>query len=392
MAPLARWTVLAALSVAGCGGGGSDPASPAAPPVQAATTAPTRSFIMGIHPLVNDWSDDDEVLTQIFLDSYAQTAAFSELMAHQPPEGVPWVELAADAPLTPEVQAALDRRVVLSQGRIYLGLSPLDGERAGLAPYWGDSALPPEWEDPAFDDPLVVSTYIAWCEDMIALFEPDYFGYAIEANMVALSGAAPDEFPALISMLTQTYDALKANHPDLPLFTTLQMDYTLLEPELQAAAIEQLLPINDMLAISTYPWFIPVLIGAHEPGELPIDWFQRFADLAPDKPLCISETAGAAADLNLPELGVSVPATENHQAGYVAFLLGEAERLDMEFVAWLTLNDMDNYLAGVEGLPPAVFELLSIFKDMGLHDEQGSCRSCLAIWDTVLARELVPGG
>jgi hypothetical protein len=390
MARSIGWMSLLAALASGCGGGsGGDPVSTAAPAAKAATAAPTRSFAMGLHPLIDRWSEDDQELFDIFQDTYAQTAAHSDLMGHQIPEGVPWVEVAAGDPLGASVQNSLERRVALSSGLMYLGLNPLNGDRDGLAPYWGPSVLPPEWEDPAFDDPLVVSTYIQFCEDMIALFEPDYFAYAIEPNMVAREGGAPDDFPALMSLLTQTYDALKLNHPDLLVFVTLQVDYTLLEPEGQADAIDQLLAISDMVAISTYPWFIPVLIGAQEPGELPLDWFERFADLAPEKPFCVAETAGAGADLDLPGLGLFVPATENHQAGYLAYMLGEAQRLDMEFVAWLTLNDLDNYLSDVPELPSEIFDLLSIFKDMGLHDEEGQCRSCLAIWDMVLARDLV---
>lgn len=386
---LARSSILLAAVACGGGGGGGG-GGPAAVVPQGAGGIAERAFFVSLHALPPDWSSDPDELHAIMTAAYAEFAAHSDLLSHQITAGVPWLALAAGQPLPADVESDLATRAALSPGPVYVGTSPLNAARDGLAPDAGLGALPPPWDALAFDDPLVVSNYVAWCRLLIERFAPEVFAYAIEPNMIALADKAPASYAALLSLLQQTYAALKLEYPALPLCLTVQIDYLVVEPVVQEDVLAELLLVSDLVAVSTYPWFVPTLVGALQPGELPPDWFDRVLALAPGKPFAIAETGGAAEDLDLPGLGLSVPASPLDQLAVLDLLLADAQRLGALFVAWLSLHDLDAFLASGAPVPPSEAEILSIFKDMGLIDELGEPRPSLALWDAWVAAPHVP--
>jgi hypothetical protein len=366
----------------------SVPAASHDPPPVLTGAPPHHGFRMGVNPFPHDWSDNPLEMLEIVTAAYDDANGHGDMIAHQIPDGVPWVELAAGEPLCPEVDEALDIRKDFSDVPIYLGLTPINGLRDGVAAYWGSSDLPPEWEDPAFDDPLVMETYVAWCRMMIERFEPEVLGFAVEPNMVALADKAPEKYPALRTLLERTYLALKTSHPDLPICVTLQIDYLVLEPDTQWQVLEDLLNFSDVVAVSTYPFFIPVLVGAIQPGEYPVDWLSRVADLAPQKPFMVSETGGAAEPVDIPSLGIHVPGTPAHQEGWIKFLLNQAELLNARWIVYYSVRDFDTYLSAAPGIPPDILDILTIFQDIGFVDERGVARPALAVWDHWLAQNV----
>ena len=130
----------------------------------------TRSFAMGFTP----WPSD---ATTAAVDlAYAQISAHGDLIAHHFDGGVPWPEALAGAPLPAAVEAELAARVAATPAghRVYLALSPLNGTRDGLAPYWNttpNDPLPPAWAARTFDDPDVIDAYANFCLALIDRFE-----------------------------------------------------------------------------------------------------------------------------------------------------------------------------------------------------------------------------
>ncbi len=77
---------------------------------------------------------------------------------------------------------------------------------------------------------------------MIDRFEPAYFAYGIEANMVA--HLAPEKWSAFVTLASEVYQNLKAGHPTLPIFLTFHADTYHASPGYQSPAIANVLPVD----------------------------------------------------------------------------------------------------------------------------------------------------
>jgi hypothetical protein len=297
-------------------------------------------------------------------------------------DGVPWDEARTGQPYAAGYQADLDRKArALPRGHVvYVAVTPIAFERDRLAPHRGEQGNQPlagPWQRRRFDDPEVVAAFSAHCERMLALFRPDYFAYAVEANMLA--SLAPRSWPAFVDFARQVYTRLKAAHPTLPVLLTLQADFFHAAPGPQAEAIAQVLPYTDLLAVSTYPF-----TQEPDPGRLRPDHFSALAALAPGKPFAVAETTWPAEDVTAP-YPRPIPASEARQAAYAERLLREADRLSAAFVNWFITRDYDDlWRTHLDRLPNA--SLLRLWKDTGLYAGDGRPRRALEVWRGALAR------
>jgi len=174
---------------------------------------------------------------------------------------------------------------------LYLAVTPLGPMRDGLALRRGagaDEALTPPWDGYGLDNPAVITAYTQHCINMIEHFHPDYFAYAIEANLLAYADSlnATDKWPAFVNLAAAVYPALKARYPDLPIFISLQVGTFHADVAAQSTTINQVLPYTDYMGISAYPY-----TETPDPADLPDDYFSQLTDLAPTKPVAIAETA-----------------------------------------------------------------------------------------------------
>src|SRR5262249_7623736 len=136
---------------------------------------------------------------------------------------------------------------------VYLAVTPLKLSRNDIAVYWGgDAAGANRWKRRALDDPETILAYTRFCRRMIRTFKPDYFAYGVEVNMLA--EANPRRFKQFEVLAKQTYETLKAENPDLPIFLTFQIDVYHKQRARQRPVITRLLPDSDFIAVSTYPY------------------------------------------------------------------------------------------------------------------------------------------
>jgi hypothetical protein len=235
----------------------------------------------------------------------------------------------------------------------------------------------PPWDTRSFDDPEVIAAFLNYCERMIATFSPDFFTYAIEANMLATQ--APELWPAFVRLAEAVYVRLEANYPDLPTFLTLQADFYHADPVGQSSAIGEILPFTDFIAVSTYPFSTEP-----DPRLIRSDHFTALAALAPAKPFAISETAWPAEDVTEP-YPVFIPADEENQRLYVERLLGEADALSAVFVNWFFTRDFDElWRSSLRFSDQAA--LVRLWKDTGLYAGDGRPRPALTPWRRWLER------
>jgi hypothetical protein len=317
------------------------------------------------------------------LDAWAVIATDADMAVLHFGDGVPWQE-ALDATAYPAAYwdtLQFKAAQVPASHVVYLAVSPLNSTRDGLAGYpdaTPGEPLPPPWNTYGFDSPQVIAAYIAHCENMIDLYDPDYFAYAIEANILRMT--SPTDWGDFVFLAEEVYTELKFRHPGLPVFITLQADTYHDAPGTQESAIAEILPYTDLVAVSGYPFMEPL----SDPTSLRADYFSALADLAPQKPFAVAETAWPAEDVTSPYPDY-IPASETTQETYLARLLWDCDNLNAVFVNWFFTRDYDEFWASdMQYMPEA--SLLRAWRDCGLYDGAGFSRPALQVWLDALAR------
>jgi hypothetical protein len=261
---------------------------------------------------------------------------------------------------------------------VYLAVTPLNFFRNGLALHRGangNETLTSPWDGYALDNPDVITAYVAHCENMISIFHPDYFAYAIEANMLYTQDSA--QWPAFVNLAQATYTAIKASHPDLPVFVSLQASFFHSDESGQTAAIQQILPYTDFITVSAYPY-----TSYADPANIPADFYTSVAALASDKPFAFAETAWPAENVTSP-YPVDITETPQRQQAYLQRLLADADSLHAKFINWFFTRDYDdfwnNYLSTDSNA-----NIIRLWKDTGLYDGAGNARPALTDWQAAL--------
>ncbi|MDC3962567.1 hypothetical protein KEG38_52605 [Polyangium jinanense] len=323
------------------------------------------------------------------LDVYDKLAQEGDLYAFHTLSGVPWVEAGQGLGLDGYGQSVKDawafqKAHIKPDHKIYLGLTPLDDSRSKMADYWGAQEhmpLPPPWDTYDFNAPEVKAAYLSFCETAIANYKPDFMGIGIEVNL--LKKNAPARWAAYVELQKSTYEALKISHPDLPVFVTLTgvdllEGWTDANHEGQMAALADILPYTDILAISLYPYMSKYLADS-----LPPTVFADLAALAPGKPIAIAESGYTAQVTTLAMAGITFHGSPEKQDNFVNLLVNEAQTLKMPFVVNFVVQDYDALWQKAGG-----GDLLTVWRDTGFFDENGAARPAMTTWRNALARPL----
>lgn len=402
-APLAITVVSCAVSAAPFACSSSDPvaASPdaaveAAPDVAAppdasctgdacvdAAPVPKRPFHLGFTPFPFDATA--EAVDKV----YEYLAKDADLYGFHMLGGVPWNEAGQGAGLAgwgSNIRATFtsQKSKVQPGHAIYLGLTPLNDARAGLADHWGDAEhmpLTPPWDTYTFDAPEVRAAYLKFCEEAVAHYAPDYLAIGIEVNL--LKKHSPQLWAGYVTLQRETYQALKAKHPTLPVFVTLTAvdlldGWTDSDPTAQAQALADVLPYSDYLALSFYPY-----MSKYTTGPLPKDTFDQLAARAGGKPIAVSETGYPAETFTMSSIPATFEGTPAKQDAWFAQLFAEAEARRFPFLVNFAARDYD---ALWEKMPDAGKELGLVWRDTGLWAADGTERPALTRWRAALAR------
>jgi glucose/arabinose dehydrogenase len=343
--------------------------------------AEVRHFRMGF----TDFPDD--LTTQGIISAAAIIRAEGDLSVQHFDDGIPWNAALTGAPYPATYTDELDGHASLipSGHRVFLAITPISVTRDGLAANRTNDAnqpLPAPWDGYAFDHPDVARAFLNHCLRMLDRFHADYVAFAIEVNLLLEN--RPDQWDALVRLLTQTYTDLKAARPTLPVFVTLFAEAFHRDVPRQREALAALLPFTDYIAVSSYPY----LSQSNLENGIPSDYFAALADLAPSKPFAVSETGWPAEDLTAPS-PVVVRSDPAAQRSYVERILSEGDARNAEFITWFLTRDFDTawetVYEGSASAPTARF-----FRDLGLFDGAGMARPGLTTWRQTFAREYVP--
>jgi hypothetical protein len=144
-------------------------------------------------------------------------------------------------------------------------------------------------------------------------------------------------------------------------------------------SFKKLMPYNDLVAVSYYPFFVP------EKDRLTaLDWMTEQFD-AFQKPYAVVETNDSAERLPLPQLKAVLEGTPEKQADYYGKLLGLAQKRQFAFVISFVHQDYDALWQKIESSSP---ELFKAWRDSGLVDENGKPRPALQVWKDYFALPL----
>ncbi len=339
----------------------------------------SRSFRMGFSVLPYGVSED--AMEYI----YDRLSVDSDIVNHHFDNGVPWVEALAGEEFPQALQQDWNfRRAKMHPSqKTYVSVTPISYQHNGLAAYRGaeaNMALPSPWNHYRFNDENVKTAYLNYCRRVIDFFKPDYFAMSIEANL--LFKMRPDYWPQYLELHEYIFRHLKAEYPDLPIFSTIAgapLVKGFLEDNdatMQRLAAMQLLEMSDYYAIAFYP---PQT--AFQDRPLPLASFEELFALS-TKPIIIAETGFSAKSVSGPtgQGSYLVSPDPVKQKLFVDALLSASGKWKAEFVIWFMLRDM----------PDSPSSLTDVaWKDSGLYDEAGNPRPALNSWREWLRKRVV---
>jgi hypothetical protein len=268
---------------------------------------------------------------------------------------------------------------------VLLSLGPLNTMRTGLAPYFGERdnlPLPDDFAGLPFDDPKVVASYVDFCQAAADATRPDWLCTAVEANI--LLHARPGLWPGFLRLMAAVHAALKASHPRLVQVISIAwghfeglVDGT--DRQAQAAGMAEAAAYCDMLGWSVYPHAqltLPVPLP-----ETALDGIAAFG-AATGRPCAVTE-CGFASRPNRFQPGITLPGSEELQAGFLRHLLDVADRDRLAFVVNWTSHDYPDLM---DDIPEAERKLASVWTWTGLVGPQGQDKAATPVWRATLAR------
>jgi hypothetical protein len=343
----------------------------------------TRPFHMGFTPFPPDSTEE----------AYNEMANFlrknGDIVA-QHMESVPWTEALSGAPFRENLTNSWRDRKKLTPpgGKVYVIVNP---GRGALADYWGASEhdpLPEEFKGKTFSDPLVKRAYLNYCRRAIEYFKPDVFGIGIEINEVLYN--TPDKFPALVELHQYVYKELKKDYPKLPIFASFTLHGLLdsrrsaADREKNLAAVKGLMPYNDLIGISFYPFFGNV----SDQVDRSFDWLDsQFKEF--HKPYAFAETGEAADKLTVQLDGHPwvIDGSPARQKAYYEKLLAFAGSHDTKFIISFLSKDYDELWKKIAKDTIPVFQA---WQDNGMVDEKGIVRPAYGVWKQVFDLPVAP--
>jgi hypothetical protein len=306
----------------------------------------------------------------------------ADIIAHHI-EGVPWAEVLSDKPFGDELlnEWRSKKEATPKGGKVYLALSP---GRGTLKAAEKSLPFPKALAGKSYDDRLVQKAYLAYCRRMLDLFQPDYLAIGIEVNEIFLVGSAT--WQAYANLHRHVYEALKRDHKDLPIFASFTLHGMLNESgrkrEDMVAAFQQIMPANDLVAVSFYPFI--------RGGTTDIDGCLRWLTDRFDtfqKPYAFAETGEAAGRLKFSKSGQVIEGTPAKQEAYYKTLLAFAQRKKARFVISFLHRDYDALWEKIKARAPEAF---MAWRSCGLLDGSGKPRPAYRVWKQYLAMPLSP--
>jgi hypothetical protein len=275
---------------------------------------PEDGFLLGVLP--NPAED------QSFEDAYSEASEFTDLVPvwgrpsafYEMPEelGGEWGGVFVDQLTRGNGMAPLVHLSFMDQGMTLKSPSSIQN------PTLSD----PEWRR-AYKRAAVEAVEAAW---------PRYLSVGNEVNrwLEAHGTEGPNGFAHWVSLYEEIYDEVKELSPGTQVFCTFSREIVSENREADMGFLS-LFDLNklDLLAFTSYPHSVQ---GTSSPQDIPWDYYTSAASQVPGKPVAFTEIAWPSH----PSFG-----GEEGQAEFIRMIPGLLEGLDVEFIMWPWLHDID---------------------------------------------------
>lgn len=336
-----------------------------------------RTFYMGTTPWPADLTVTEVDNTYDFINNDC------DIVAHHFDEGIPFEEAFTGSSMPISLINNINFRLqkTAPNKKVFLSVAPLSINRVSKASYWNDATTPSSvksyWENLSFDDPKVITAYVNYVDWLINQFHPIYVNYGVESNGMHWSSS---EFLKYKTFLSQVYQKLKLNNPTIPIFISFIVD----ESPQGFNYANQLVDYTDFIGLSAYPYLGVSSSGNGNtnPGNFPANYFEKYINLSVTKPLAFAETGYIAEDLIIPGLNINKLGSIGWQKEYLEKVLTICKDKKAKLFIWFCPKDYNALITNFQnqGYTQATIDLLSLWKDTGLINENGIQRPAYNSW------------
>lgn len=347
------------------------------------TPESTRSFYLGVTPWPADFTAAEVDAAYNFINTHC------DIVSHHFDEGIPYEEaynnsnwpagLLADIH-SRKIKTGTGKKILLSSS----ALSLTRKEKTVYSTYSTNvsSAIKNQWQSLSFNDVKVVTAYTNFMKLLIDSLQPSFINYAVESNVDTWDETA---FAAYKNFVSKVYQQLKISYPSIPIMVSLMVNET---PQSLSFA-NQLLPYSDYIALSAYPYthVSSSATGNTDPSLFPADYFTRYINLAPDKPLCFAETGYIAEPLIIPSFSLNKQGTAAWQQAYLQMICNLVNEKKGKFIIWFCHKDYDAAIVRLQALGQYQ-DLFSLWTNTGLINEANVERPVYTTWLEWMNRKL----
>jgi hypothetical protein len=226
-------------------------------------------------------------------------------------------------------------------------------------------------------DTAVQTVYRQYVQALVSAIRPDCLGLAAETNLIRLQ-ITPAVYTALVQMTNAAAADVRALGGKQPiLYASIQADVAWGPPPgaYQGAEADfHDFPFNQVLALSSYPYFVYA-----DPSQIPLDYYTRIAN-GRAIPVMIVEGGWTSA---------AVGSVQSSPAKQAAYLRRQEKMLDSaKAVAVFELNFSDIDISAYQPLPAG--SALPLFASLGFVNASLLPKPALATHDSIFSRPLRP--
>jgi hypothetical protein len=345
--------------------------------------AATRSFYMGVTPWPADFTEQEVNNSYDFINSHC------DIVSHHFDDGIPYEEAFANLPMPQRFQQEVQtRKIKITAGKkIFLSVSALNLSRKEKADYYSNviitDSIKNYWKQLPVNHSKIVTAYINYISRLIDEFQPIYVNYGVESNNGLWN---PVEFALYKDFISKVYGQLKIKYPNTPFFISFIVDETTAGYNYAS----QLIPYSDFVGLSAYPYVTvsSSATGNTNPKNFPPDYFTKFINLAPSKPLAFAETGYIAENLVIPSFNLNKQGNDAWQKDYLEIICKLCNERKAKLLIWFCHKDYDagdNTLRNL-GL---YTDLFAFWEDTGLKDETGRERPAYQSWVQWMQRKKI---
>ena len=267
---------------------------------------------------------------------------------------IPWQESISDDPfpawIADDWDAIIER--IPAGHTVYVAITPTQTDRVSMVEQCGESeSVPGDMPDSlvglSYDDPAIISAYIAYAERVIEQFDPAFVNLAIEITEMSL--ISPETWEEFETLYLQTLGELRGSNSMIEFGLEVVLQSLMLERV--GDQVKTAVDASDYMGISFYPYGgeYGEAVGAPGLPEPPEQWLDplAFARAYTDIPLAMCETGYTTANITLPvnaDFDLHFNGDEELQSAFTRDLVEITTSDDYLFVVWFVPVDYPRLL------------------------------------------------